>query len=291
MIRAVSEGTTAAVLFAEVIGGAALYAGDARGAAAVDGCLQALREATRSAGGEVVKTIGDEVMAAFSTADAAANAAARMHLAVDALPRAGGKRLELRVGFHAGPVIRRDNDLFGVTVNVAARLVGQAAQGQILTSRETAELLSPAVRSSTRVLYRVEVKGKSDSVELCELLWQQSADITDVASHASAPTARLRVRHGGREMQVPDGELTIGRDRECDVIIDDEHVSRRHCTIHQRHGKSVVQDHSANGTYVTVEGEAEIALQRDDYVLRGHGWIAFGQPRSKTAHVLEFFCD
>ncbi len=291
MIPAVSEAATAAVLFAEVIGGAALYAGDARGASAVDGCLQALRDATRNAGGEVVKTIGDEVMAAFPTPDAAANAAARMHLALDTLPLAGDKRLELRVGFHAGPVIRRDNDLFGVTVNVAARLVEQAARGQILMSRETAELLSPAVRNSTRVLYPVEVKGKSDSVELCELLWQQSADITDVASHASTPATRLRVRHGGREFQVPEGDLTIGRERECDIVVEDEHVSRRHCTIHQRHGKSVVQDHSANGTYVTVEGEAEVALQRDDYVLRGHGWIALGQPRAKTAHVIEYFCD
>lgn len=290
-MQAVSEEATAAVLFAEVIGGAALYATDARAAAAVDACLQALREATRAAGGEVVKTIGDELMGAFPSADAAANGATRMQNAVDTMPLAGDKPLALRVGFHLGPVIRRENDVFGDTVNLAARLVELAAGGQILTSRETADLFSPAVRSSTRLLYPVEVKGKSHSVELCEVLWTQSADITDVAAHASMPATRLRVRHEGREVQAPEDGLTIGRDPGCDIVIDDEHVSRRHCTIQHRHGKPVVQDHSANGTYVTIEGEGEVALRRDDYVLRGHGWIAFGQPRSRTARVIEYFCD
>jgi adenylate cyclase len=271
----------AAVLFADVMGGAG----------ALGDCLTQLRDATQAACGEVVKTIGSEIMATFPGPDAAAAAASRMHVLMGALRDAGAAKLALRVGFQAGPVLRRDGDVFGDTVNVAARLAKQASPGQILTSRETTELMSPALRNCTRVLYSIDMKGKSSSVELCELLWQESPDITDVAGHESGPPMRLRVRYGGSEREAGDAGLIIGRDRDCDITVSDEHASRRHCTIQPRNGKFVVHDHSANGTYVTIEGEGEVALQREDYVLRGHGWIAFGQPLARTADTLEYFCD
>ena len=278
-MRVVAGGTRAAVLFADLVGGPRLAA-----------AASALADATAAAGGEVIKRLGHGLMASFATPDAAASAAARMHTAVGGLA-AEDAQLALRIGFHAGPVIRRDGDVFGDTVNHAARLEQHAARGQILTSRETARLLSPALRNSARALYSVEVKGKSGRVELWELLWQQSPDITDLAEHESAPATQLRVRDGGVEIDLPEGGLDVGRDATCHVVVDDEHVSRRHCSIRQRQGKFVVEDHSANGTYVTVEGEGEIALNREDYVLRGHGWISFGQPRAQAPRALEFFCE
>lgn len=282
----------AAVLFASLIGGPRLFeTSSTRATAAAGRCLDALREATRAAGGLVVKTVGDEIMATFADADAAAAAGTRMHLALDAPLPGAGMRFGLRVGFHAGPVLRRNGDVFGDTVNLAARLAAQAAPGQILTSSETAQRLSSALRNCTRMLYSVEIKGKSASVELCEILWQQSPDITDLAGNAAAPAARLRIRHRGVETEAPEDGLHVGRERGCDVVVDDEHASRRHCTIHHRHGKFVLQDHSANGTYVMVEGEGEVILQREDYVLRGHGWITFGRPRAQSDEALEYFCD
>jgi adenylate cyclase len=32
-------------------------------------------------------------------------------------------------------------------------------------------------------------------------------------------------------------------------------------------------------------------LRREEFTLRGHGWITFGQPRARTAEVVEFFCE
>ena len=282
----------AAVLFANLIGGARLFeSSSTRAAAAAGRCLDALREVTGIAGGAVVKTIGDDMLATFADADAAAGAATRMHLALDALTPEAGIRFGLRIGFHAGPVLRRNGDVFGDTVNLAARLAAHAAPGQILTSSETARLLSSALRNCARVLYSVEIKGKSASVELCEIVWQQSPDITDLAGNAAVPATRLRIRHRGVETEAPEDGLDIGRERQCDIVVDDEHASRRHCTIHRRHGKFILQDHSANGTYVLVEGEGEVVLQREDYVLRGRGWITFGRPRGQSNEALEYFCD
>ena len=279
-MKGVKGGARAAVLFADLAGGERATE-----------CGQALQRAAQAAGGEVIKKLGDGLMATFANADAAAAAAAQMHASVAALFASGEAVPSLRIGFHAGPVIRRDGDVFGDTVNTAARLTQHAARGQILTSRATARLLSPALRNTTRALYSVEVKGKSDKVELWEVLWQQSADITDLSAHESAPAARLRIRHGGTDIDPPETGIDVGRDPTCDIVVDEEHVSRRHCSIRQRHGKFVVQDHSANGTYVTVEGEREIALHREDYVLRGHGWISFGRPRAQARDVVEYFCD
>src|SRR2546423_3669670 len=94
------------VLFADVSGSTQLYesAGDARAAKAIASCVQALREATELAGGQVIKEIGDEVMATFPSPDAAASAATRMHLAVEALPPVNETKLGVRIGFHFGPV-------------------------------------------------------------------------------------------------------------------------------------------------------------------------------------------
>jgi adenylate cyclase len=68
-------------------------------------------------------------------------------------------------------------------------------------------------------------------------------------------------------------------------------ASRRHCTIERRKDKWVLKDHSTNGTFVTLEGDSELTLRREELVLRKHGWIAFGQSRAGTQEVVEFFID
>jgi adenylate cyclase len=290
-----ADEVTRTVLFADVTGSTQLYesAGDAAAAQAIALCIRAFSDATRLAGGQVVKEIGDEVMAIFPTPDAAAIAATRMHLAVEALPPVQGIRLSARIGFDTGPVVRRDNDLFGDTVTLAEGLAGKAAKGQVLTSQETAALLSPALRSCTRALYSVELKGKAASVSLCEFVWRQGPDITvtDVAASAQAEAAgKLWLKLGDTEI-AHEPPLHIGRDKDCEIVVTGENASRQHCTIERRRQKFVLRDHSTNGTYVTVDGEPEFGLHREEYILRGHGWISFGEPRVPGAELLEYYCE
>ena len=289
-----ADEATRTVLFADVSGSTQLYesAGDEAAAKAIAQCVRTLREVTEAAGGEVVKEIGDEVMTTFATADAAANAATRMHLAVEALPLVGASKLALRIGFHTGPVIHRDADLFGDTVNLASRIAGQAARGQVLLSEGTVALLSPALRTLTRALYAVELKGKAESVALCELVWRQSPDVTDMAgTSVDMAIGQLWLKHRGAEVTGWDATVQIGRDKECHVIVASENASRQHCTIERRREKFVLRDHSTNGTYLTVEGEQELVLHLEEYVLRGHGWITCGEPRSLAADPLEYYCE
>lgn len=285
------------VLFADVTGSAGLYerAGDQAAAQGIHGCLDALNTATRASGGRVVKHIGDEIMALFPSADRAAEAATRMHVAVNALPPVAGHKLSLRIGFHAGPVVQRGDDLFGDTVNIASRLAGQATKGQVLTSAETAKKLSPLLRTSTRQLYKVAVKGRASEITLCELVWSKGADVTDfpLAQTTRRRVARsLRLKLGEREIvcRRTDDVVTIGRDSASSFVVEEATASRRHCVIERRQQNFVVRDQSANGTYLSfADGAAEMLLRREEVVLRGHGWLTFGLPKGEATHVVEFF--
>jgi adenylate cyclase len=286
------------VLFADVSGSTKLYetAGDAAALTAIGHCIEHLRKAAESTGGRVVKTIGDAIMALFPSPDAAAGAASEMHATIEKLPEVGGTKLGVRVGFHSGPVIQRDNDVFGDTVNIAARLVEQAGKGQIIISHETAELLSPAFRIFTRPLYSIQVKGKAGEVGLCEVMWRPVEDRTTLAGYrpkvrGAAAVLRLKYRDTEVTRRRDSDAITIGREPDCGLVVSDQKASRQHCTIDRRQGKWVLKDHSTNGTYVTAEGDSEILLQREELTLGKHGWIAFGQPRSGTTEVVEYFCD
>jgi adenylate cyclase len=285
------------VLFADVIGSTALYerAGDQAAAQAIHSCIQALHTATAASGGRVVRNIGDEIMALFPSASRAAEAATRMHVAVAVLPAVAGQQLALRIGFHTGRVVRRGDDFFGDTVNIASRLAAQATRGQVLTSAETAQKLSPLLRNSTRQLYDIAVKGKATAISLCELVWSKGADVTDfpLAETAKRQSRRwLRLKLGDREIicRRNDDVVTIGRDSTSAFVVDEATASRRHCIIERRQQNFVVRDQSANGTYMSfADAATEMVLRREEVVLRGRGWLAFGQPKGEATHVLEFF--
>ncbi|MGH8669824.1 MAG: adenylate/guanylate cyclase domain-containing protein [Burkholderiales bacterium] len=288
----------ATVLFADVSGSTKLYetAGDATALAAITLCLAAMRQATEAAGGRVVKTIGDEVMAVFPGPDAAVAAAAEMQAKAEALPEVAGTRIGLRIGFHYGPVLQQDNDVFGDTVNLAARLVAQAQKSEIITTSETAAQLAPVFRSMVRHLHSITVRGKTEEVEVAEIVWRSDVNATTFVRNRVKPKAAghsVRLRYRNREVvRRRDGDaVIIGRDAGCGLVIDDDMASRQHCTVERRGDKFILKDHSTNGTYVTLEGDTEILLQREELTLRRHGWIAFGQPRAGTAEVVEFLCD
>ena len=93
----------------------------------LDGALRAI---IHDNGGTPIegKLLGDGVLATFSSARQAIEAAL-------ACGRAGeGGRLPLHLGLHAGDVIREDNNVFGGAVNMAARISGLSAPGEVLVS-------------------------------------------------------------------------------------------------------------------------------------------------------------
>jgi class 3 adenylate cyclase len=297
--QAVEETTRQnAVLFADVSGSTKLYEtrGDIIALEAIGRCIEALKQVTGKCGGRVVKTIGDEVMALFPTANSAAQAAAAMHGAMESLPAVGETKLGLRIGFQCGPVIQKDDDVFGDTVNLASRLVETAVKDQIITSADTALQLPAMYRPFIRRLYAIQVKGKSDPVELCELVWRHDDDATQMLAskpkaRADIPPLKLVFRSKETVRRRENDAITLGRDLECGLVVPEGNASRRHCTIERRGDKWILKDHSTNGTYITVEGDSELLLQREEITLRGRGVIACGQPRAESAEVVQYSCE
>src|SRR3954466_6441724 len=124
------------VLFADVCDSTQLYErlGDAQALATMSRCLEMARGVAIQSGGRLVKTMGDELMLVFPTAKEAAKAAVGIQERMSSVPRVAGLRLDFRIGFHFGDAIEQDGDVFGDSVNTAARIVALAKAGQILTS-------------------------------------------------------------------------------------------------------------------------------------------------------------
>jgi class 3 adenylate cyclase len=270
------------LLFADVSGSTTLYEklGDRAALDAVESVVALLRRSVEAHRGHVVKTIGDEVMACFADADAAMQAASDMQTHVAALPPFGETRLGIRVGFHHGAVIEEDGDYFGDAVNTAARMAGLAKSGQIITTAATVAALSPLLRQSTRELAALSVKGKQAEVAVCEVLWETGDDLTMMAAGAPpvAAEAVLRVMHDGRVIEMGDAlpTLQMGRDAAHPIVIADRMASRLHGRIERRGDRYYYADLSTNGTYVTMDGDAETVVRRDQVMLRGRGRLCFG---------------
>src|SRR5512142_417614 len=143
-----------AILFADVVGSTRLYEqmGDLRARDMVAICIDVMRSATEQRQGTVIKTMGDEVMATFPTADDALNAAAQMQKQITLHPQfiADAQTVAIRIGCNFGPVVLENRDIFGSAVHTANRMTSQAKAGQIITTAATVERLSPEWRASVR---------------------------------------------------------------------------------------------------------------------------------------------
>lgn len=285
------------IVFADVSGSTRLYEklGDVGALAAVDRCLDAMTRVTLLNRGRVVKTIGDEVMALFDSAAQGLQAASEMQQRIDELPPlAPGVKLAIRVGLHFGPALLESDDVFGDTVNTAARMAGLAKAGQIITTAETVAALPVQLRQGCREIDALAVKGKAEYVHVCEVIWQESAELTMMGARLPPVVPqeiRLRLRYGATELVLDSARpsVTLGRDTGCDIVIHDLRASRTHAKIERRRDKFVLADMSSNGTYLTIEGEPELELKREEAILRGGGEIVFGHSGSAgTTEVLNF---
>lgn len=263
------------VLFVEPSGAAR------RHAASRNAVTSAVINIAESTGGRVVKSIGGKLMVLFATPDAAASAASKMHATIDALPAMEGFNLGVHVGFHSGPVLQFGKGPSDDTVKLALRLVEQARDGQTITSQQTAEQLNPAFRGFSRSLNAMQ------GPELCEVAsWHQQG----VRPPGWSAMAVLRLTYYdqlvvcSREKEA----IVIGRDDDCDLIVESIVVSRRHCTIKHSGSDFVIHDHSSNGTYITVAGNTKIALRTNELALPEEGVIAIGEPRAGASETVEF---
>ncbi len=122
----------------------------------------ALRKIVRDASGTCIdaKTLGDGILATFTSAAQAIEAAL-------ACGKAGGNAgLPLHLGLHAGDVIREENNVFGGAVNIAARISGLSAPGELLVSDTVRSLARTSAGVTFEDRGEQSLKGVGEAVRV-----------------------------------------------------------------------------------------------------------------------------
>ena len=131
-----------------------------------------VRAALTANSGNEIKHTGDGIMASFATASSGLECAIAIQRGVAAHKEEHpDSPLAIYVGINAGEPIAEDDDLFGTSVNLAARICDHAEAGQILAANVVRELTA-GKQFLFSDLGETELRGFEDPVKLWELRWQ-----------------------------------------------------------------------------------------------------------------------
>lgn len=291
---------TLGVLFADISDSTGIYRklGDTAARQALGEALSALAAALPEHKGRLVKTIGDEVLCVFPSADETVLAAIEMQTRIRSM-KPGGTSLAVHIGMHYGPVLVDGDDVFGDTVNVAAYLTATAQADQILTTEATEQSLSAHLKPSVRAVFNTILKGSTRESAVYQVLWRKdNFELTSINLKTKkiipADQGSLILAIGGWRESIDawQPKLLVGRGEECDLVVNDEFASRRHMTVRLERTHFYLFDHSINGTYVAPDGRDEIHVLRGEILLEGSGRIGLGRSCSDPgAETISFTRD
>jgi class 3 adenylate cyclase len=165
---------TVTVMFADLVGHTALF--ESLGSEAVERLIDErvgmMKTQVARAGGRVVKTEGDAVMASFSSIRQAVSCAVEIQRSIDALEGGEAQMAPVRIGINSGEALKQDDDLIGIAVIKAARVMAEAGGGEIYLSEISRGLLGPTTALKIKPKGFHQLKGISRRERLFEVLWR-----------------------------------------------------------------------------------------------------------------------
>src|SRR5258708_14553855 len=254
--RAMTETTTVTVLFTDGVGSTRLRQHE--GETAAHGIMNEHNEIVRRQigehAGQECKTAGDSFMVAFASARKAVECAVSVQRAMhDSNCRHAAHPVKVRIGLHTGEAIRTGSDLFGTSVDAAARIMAKADGEQILVSDVLKSILGAAKDLSFKDHKRVQLKGFPERWRLWEVRWRSEAEAAAAEAVASG---------------VPSGSgLTpyAGRSEERSLLR--QTVSR---AIAGGGGVALIAGEAGLGTTRLADEIASEAKSSGTFVVRGH---------------------
>lgn len=292
------ESAKLAILFADISGSTRLYEalGNLLARQMVVRCLAMMSDRLATHSGTLIKTIGDEIMCTFPSAEAALRAACDMQEAVESGRPGGETPMYIRVGFNYGEVLHEENDVHGDVVNVAARITEVARARQILATQAAVDALPPELQHKARHIRRTSIKGRQAQLDLFQIGWRtddgDSVRVGNPAHRRPEGLVELLVlRYRDQQLTLGEHQISaaLGRSQGCSMVIRDDAASERHATVEYQLGKFFISDRSASGTYIRFNGRDTVHIVGEDTMLRGSGTILLGRPFSDDpAGIIEF---
>lgn len=265
-----------AVMLADISGSTALYesVGNVEALNRVSECLGLLRDVIERNGGQFISSKGDDILCIFDSAEATLDVGMQM------FDETQDNGLSLHAGVDFGKVIRTRNDVFGDSVNMAARLASVANSGEVLCSQDLYDQLGGKYRAMLRFFGPRHFKGKtavSNIYLFSDAVPGQATEITfhEEEERERADAARLTndgVRAALRfayQTFIASAEkpILMGRSPECDLVVPLPWVSRKHATIEVRGEQVYLTDSSTSGTYVALAGQVPFVVRRESHLL------------------------
>jgi len=168
----VLEGAFRTIMFTDLVGSTEMTArlGDIQAVEMVRAHDALVRRALRDHAGREVKHTGDGIMACFELAHDAIEAARAIQRGFEAFNLGSRHRLQVRIGLDAGEPIADSNDLFGSTVQTAARLC-QAAEPDTIVISDAVRALVPK-RTDFRLIGDLDLKGLASATKAYRVYWE-----------------------------------------------------------------------------------------------------------------------
>jgi adenylate cyclase len=159
----------AAIMFTDMVGYSALaQRNEPLALELLEKHRQLLRSIFPKHHGTEIKTIGDGFLVEFSSALAAVQCGIEIQEAItkrnSANPSQGN--FQIRIGIHAGDVVRRADDMIGDGVNIAARIVPLAGEGGICISQQVFDQIENRVAQSLKRMGQVKLKNMMRPLEI-----------------------------------------------------------------------------------------------------------------------------
>ena len=282
------------VVFADLMGSTGVFEtiGNVQASRVVTRLTQWIAEICVAHNGQVIKTLGDGVLAVFPHAPDAINAVVelqRKHQKRIASSTAGTK-MPIRIGVARGDVEFVDGDCYGDAVNVASRLSDLTGPHQIWANSDSLDGAVETDGVRFRPLGPITIRGRVEPCAVFQVEWHENLTSDFLTMQAALDSQRdqlekdllggeielvwLDVRKRFRSTQLP---IHIGRVSQAEFVVNDPRVSRAHARIDWRNGSILLVDVSTYGSWIRFSGGgADLLLRREECVLHGRGEIALG---------------
>lgn len=163
------------IMFSDIVGSTSYFEqrGDLEGRAMLQRYNRLMFPIIKNHEGDIIKTLGDGILASFTDPEIACQAAIEMQQALknDNKQKARDDQIQIRIGLHFGKAVIDQGDVFGDVVNATSRVESRANPGEILLSYNLYEKVKSTSNFNIVFVGKESLRGKEVQIGLYRLVW------------------------------------------------------------------------------------------------------------------------